>query len=85
LKDLTGGTKYLIFSITLIHGDSSLVHLEGPEGNRVYTMWSVCPFDSEDVDGINMENKMYHDVGVISKVECSASFSINTMWWQSKN
>ena len=53
LKDLCGGTKYLILSITMIHGDSSLVHLEGPEGDRVYTMWPVCPFDPEDVDGIN--------------------------------
>ena len=50
---MTGRTKYLILLITLIHGDSSLVHLEGPEGNRVYTMWPVCPFDYEDVDGIN--------------------------------
>jgi hypothetical protein len=53
LKDLCGGKKYLILSITLIHGDSSLVHLEGPEGDRVYTMWPVCPFDPEDVDGKN--------------------------------
>jgi len=52
LKDLCGGTKYLILSITLIHGDSCLVHLEGPEGDRVYTMWPVCSFDPEDVDGI---------------------------------
>ena len=53
LKDLCGCTKYLILSITLTHGDSCLVHLEGPEGDRVYTTWLVCPFDSEDVDGIN--------------------------------
>jgi hypothetical protein len=53
LKDLCGGTKYLILSITVIHGDSSLVHLEGAEGDRVYTMWPFCPFDPEDVDGID--------------------------------
>ena len=53
LSDMIGGTKYLILSITLIHGDSSLVHLEGPEGDRVYTMWPVYTFDSEYVDGIN--------------------------------
>ena len=52
-RDLTGGAMYLILSITLIHGDSSLVHLEGPERDHVYTMWPDCPFDSEDIDGIN--------------------------------
>ena len=41
-RDLTGGTKYLILSITLIHGGSSLVHLEGPEGDHVYRMLPVC-------------------------------------------
>jgi len=53
LRALTGLTKYLILSITLIHGDPSVVHHEGPEGDRVYTMGPVCPFESEDVDGID--------------------------------
>ena len=53
LKDMTGSTKYLILSITRIHGDSSLVHLEGPEGDHVYAIWPGCPFDSEDFDRIN--------------------------------
>ena len=47
------GTKYCIIFITQLHNEKSLVHLEGREGDRVYTLWPVRPFDSEDVDSLN--------------------------------
>jgi len=53
LKDLSGGTKYRIISIILLHGEKSLNHLERTVGDRVYTTWPIFPFNSEDVDAIN--------------------------------
>jgi hypothetical protein len=59
MESLTIGVKYLSLYIILqlnTDGDddeTTLVQLEGREGDYIYTSWSTCPFDHAGVVRIN--------------------------------